>query len=261
MVLMSVWPTDGSDGSVATEARWRKMAKLWLPSGVAAGVGGEMAPALAYPNLTIAAGACWVDGHYTELAGGQVLTVTANGLAVVRFDPAANTAELLYRDGVTVPAQSPTGIWEQPIAAITASALSDRRGPLLLPGSSASLAYSGVNTAAAQGVAVGTWSTHSVFSFTIPVAGTYAVSAQAYFEAPAGFAAQIQMHGVIDASWLPGNGSALKASAGMGATITDFGLLDLAAGTHAAAVIGQSNANSTLVSSRAMVVTGVRRGT
>jgi len=119
MVAMNVWPTDASDGSVANEARWRKMARYWQPSGVVSG----LSPSLAYPNLTIQAGTCWVDGHFCELLGSQVLTVTANGLAVVRFDPAANTAELLYRAGATTPQQSPTGVYEIPIAVIAGSAL------------------------------------------------------------------------------------------------------------------------------------------
>jgi len=128
MVAMTVWPTDAADGSVANEARWRKMARWWLPSGVIKTIGGEMAPTLAYPNLTVKSGAAWADGHYTELAGDQVLAVTANGLVVVRFDPAANTAELLYRDAVTVPNQVVGGVWEVPIAQVIGSALTDRRG-------------------------------------------------------------------------------------------------------------------------------------
>ena len=123
MVAMNVWPTDAAEGSVATEARWRAMARYWQPSGVLVGQGGSLAPSLAYPNLTIQAGVAWVDGHYCELLGSQVLTVTANGLAVVRFDPAANTAELIYRDGATTPTQNPTGIFEIPIAVIAGSAL------------------------------------------------------------------------------------------------------------------------------------------
>jgi len=127
MVAMNVWPTDAADGSVANEARWRKMARYWAQTGVCLGTGGELVPTLAYPNLTIKSGAAWVDGHYCELLGDQVLTVTANGLAVVRFDPAANSAQLLYLDAASVPSQSPTGIYELPIAKITGSALSDQR--------------------------------------------------------------------------------------------------------------------------------------
>lgn len=130
MVAMNVWPTDAADGSVASEARWRKMARAWTPPGVIP-TGTVLAPSLAYPNLTVRAGACWVDGHFCELPGDQVLAVTANGLCVVRFDPAANTAQLLYLDGVSTPSQSPTGTWELPIAKITGSALSDMR-PILI---------------------------------------------------------------------------------------------------------------------------------
>jgi hypothetical protein len=144
MVAMNVWPTDAASGSVATEARWRKMGRVWAPSGVVAGLGAEMAPSLAYPNLTIGDGAAWVDGHYAELVSSQVLTATANGLAVVRFDPAANSAELLWRDGATVPTQSLTGIWELPIYKTVGSVGTDMRAvpggwrtysPTWLPGS------------------------------------------------------------------------------------------------------------------------------
>lgn len=127
MVAMNVWPTDGAAGSVATEARWRSMARHWTPSGVLAGVGNQLTPSLAVPNLTVQSGAAWVDGHYAELPAVQVLPVTANGIAVVRFDPAANTAELLWRDGVTTPTQNPTGTWEMVIASITANVLTDQR--------------------------------------------------------------------------------------------------------------------------------------
>lgn len=127
MVAMNVWPTDAADGSVANEARWRKMGRIWAPSAVVAGVGSDLAPTLAMPNLTVQAGAAWVDGHYTELPNSQVITATANGLAVVRFDPAANTAELLWRDAVSVPTQNPTGTWELPIAKTVGSVLTDLR--------------------------------------------------------------------------------------------------------------------------------------
>jgi hypothetical protein len=101
------------------------MGRVWAPTAPTTPTG--LAPSLAYPNLTVQAGAAWVDGHFCELPGAQVLTVTANGLCVVRFDPAANTAQLLYLDGVSVPSQSPTGTYEMPIAKISGSALTDVR--------------------------------------------------------------------------------------------------------------------------------------
>lgn len=127
MAAMNIWPTDGAAGSVANEARWRAMARHWAPSGIAAGVANEMVPTLAFPNLTVQAGAAWVDGHWCELTSPQVLTATANGLAVVRVDPVANTAELLWRDGATTPTQVPTGTWELPIARTVGSVLTDLR--------------------------------------------------------------------------------------------------------------------------------------
>lgn len=127
MADMALWPSDGGDGVVATEARWRKMARLWAPSAVVKGAGGELAPTLAMPNLTIATGAAWLDGHYTELAASTVLTATANGLAVARVDPTINKAEIVWRDGATTPTQTPEGIWELPLYKTVASVGTDLR--------------------------------------------------------------------------------------------------------------------------------------
>jgi hypothetical protein len=127
MVSMNVWPTDGADGSVANEAKWRKMARHWEGNGIARGVGGELAPTFAGSNVTVQPGAVWIDGHYAELTGSQVLTVTANGMVVVRFDPVANSAELIYRDAVTVPTTDPVGVWEYVIARMSAGTMLDVR--------------------------------------------------------------------------------------------------------------------------------------
>jgi hypothetical protein len=127
MVAMAVWPTDGADGSVANEARWRKMGRVMAADGVVAGISYEMTPSLAFPNLTVQAGAVWIDGHYAEIGSDQTLTATANGLAVVRFDPAANAAELLWRDGATTLTQDHHGIWEIAIAKTVGSVLTDLR--------------------------------------------------------------------------------------------------------------------------------------
>lgn len=126
MADLTVWPTDGAaDGSVSSEARWRKMARMWVPSGVR--LAGDLAPALvAGPAIQTAPGGCWLDGHYAELAAQATIAASANGLLVVRFTPADNHAELLYRDAATVPTQTdPT--WELPIASMAAGAIADRR--------------------------------------------------------------------------------------------------------------------------------------
>jgi hypothetical protein len=126
MVAMDTWPTDLGDGSVANEARWRKMARYFTPTGVLP-FGGRLTPSLAGTTLTVQAGQAWVDGHFAELPAVTTLPVGANGITVVRFDPVANTASLEWRSGVTVPAQSPTGVYEMLVCSITASVLTDRR--------------------------------------------------------------------------------------------------------------------------------------
>ena len=129
MADLNVWPTDGAGGSVSSEARWRRMARLWVPSGVEETVYGptSLQPSLvAGPTINVAQGACWVDGHYAELTPGVGVPATANGLLVVRFTPADNRAELLYRDAVTVPTQT-DATWELAIASMTAGAITDRR--------------------------------------------------------------------------------------------------------------------------------------
>lgn len=137
MVAMNVWPTDAADGAVTSEARWRKMGRLWAPSGAAKGVGGDLQPAWSNPNLTVQAGAAWADGHYCELTAATSfggLNAGSAGLVVVRFDPTANTAELLYLDGATTPTQNPTGIWEVPIAQLAAGVMTDLRALIVPPG-------------------------------------------------------------------------------------------------------------------------------
>jgi hypothetical protein len=128
---MAVWPTDApADGSVATEARWRKMARYWAPSTVLAHYGTDLQPNLSFPTLTVYGGAAWVDGHLCELATSTTLTVTTDGIVTVRYTPATNVAELIYRDGAgLVPVQIPGDVWEIAIARIAGGVLYDLRQP------------------------------------------------------------------------------------------------------------------------------------
>lgn len=126
MALLTGWPTDGADGSVSSEARWRAMARQWLGSGVLRGVYSELASAYAAGAITTQPGGVWIDGHYAELTAVANTPATANGLLVVRFTPADNKFELLFRDGVTVPTQT-TATWELPIALMSAGAMVDSR--------------------------------------------------------------------------------------------------------------------------------------
>jgi len=137
MVAMNVWPTDGGDGAVATEARWRAMARAWAASGVISGSGGGGefgCSAFTGAYATINAGAAWVDGHYCELLSATSIPTTANGLIVVRVTPATNTAEIVFRDGATQCQQTPTGIYEIPILKVSAGANQDARAIVLPTG-------------------------------------------------------------------------------------------------------------------------------
>jgi hypothetical protein len=126
MPLLTGWPTDAGDGSVSTEARWRAMARLWAPSGVVDGYLDRLDPDYATGTVTVGAGAAWIDGHYAEQLTSSSVAVTSNGLVVIRWTPAANTFELLYRDGATTPTQTdPT--WELPIAQMSGGAMTDLR--------------------------------------------------------------------------------------------------------------------------------------
>jgi hypothetical protein len=122
---LTVWPTDGADGSVSSEARWRKMARLWIPSGVKDPA--ALAPTLAAgPTINVTTGGAWLDGHYAELTTPASIPATANGILVVRLTVGDNRAELLYRDGVSVPTQT-DATWELVIAGMSAGTMTDRR--------------------------------------------------------------------------------------------------------------------------------------
>jgi hypothetical protein len=119
MVAMDVWPTEAGPGIVATEARWRKMGRIWASSGVS--TAGALAPSRSGTSLTIQPGAVWIDGHYAELLAAQTLTITSSGICVARWDPATQSVELLWRDAVLTPTVDPTGIYEFVIYQLQAS--------------------------------------------------------------------------------------------------------------------------------------------
>jgi hypothetical protein len=161
---LNTWPTDGAAGSVSSEAKWRKMARLWVPSGVASAA--DLVPTLAAgPTINVAVGAAWLDGHFAELTTPASIPASANGLLVLRFTPADNRCELLYRDGATTPTQTdPT--WEMPVALMNAGSMYDRRAVLSLATELASLASAPATITAVfpaltaiPGVQVNLWAT------------------------------------------------------------------------------------------------------
>jgi len=132
------------------------MARAWMPSGVDTSLLGlgQLVPTLvAGPTINVTAGACWLDGHYAELATPASVPATANGLLVVRFTPADNHAELLYRDAAVTCTQT-LATWELPIAQMAAGALKDIRwfannsGELATVTNAATIALAAANTQA-----------------------------------------------------------------------------------------------------------------
>src|ERR1019366_2685769 len=87
------FPFDGGSGAGATEALWRKMARIWGKNGVAPGIGSQLAPTYTGPStIAVAAGGVWVDGFYGENAAAVTFTgVPASCTVVARADPTANT--------------------------------------------------------------------------------------------------------------------------------------------------------------------------
>ena len=165
------WPTDGAEGSVSSEARWRKMARLWAPSGVANG----LVPTLGSGVINVTAGSAWVDGHYCELTSPASESSTANGLLVVRFTPADNLFELVYRDGVSAPTQS-DAVWELPIAQMVAGALTDVRSmiytsrPSIVKARTQDMAGSGIASTASVELSAtlnipADWNTYDIEAF------------------------------------------------------------------------------------------------
>jgi hypothetical protein len=119
-----IWPTDGADGSVATEFRWRAMARTWRMSGILPEEPltnwGEFQAVFTPPNvLNVNPGAAWVDGHFVINEDILELPITDPGLAVLHVDPATNSAAVIWKAGGGASAiQDPFGIYELPICRV-----------------------------------------------------------------------------------------------------------------------------------------------
>jgi hypothetical protein len=120
------WPTDAGAGQVATEDRWVQMARLWTREGVVDGISGEMAPSFAAGQVTIQAGAAWINGHYAVNDAPVVVPTAANGLVVLRYTLAGNVFAIAFNSGATVPTQTPA-VYEIALADVTGGVMSDRR--------------------------------------------------------------------------------------------------------------------------------------
>jgi hypothetical protein len=143
-VAEEYFPFDSGPGADSTEARWRRMARTWAPSGVV-GSSGDDAYAATISGLALtikrraATGVAeaWVDGHMHRLVTADwSATVPANTATnprvdriVLRLDSTANTVALARLQGTA--AASPVapaltqvndGIWEIPLWRFTVPA-------------------------------------------------------------------------------------------------------------------------------------------
>ena len=120
------WPTDAGVGQVATEARWIQMARLWAPEGVVDGITNKLAPSFAAGQVTVAAGAAWINGHYATNDAPVVVPTAANGLVVLRYTAAGSVFAIVFATGATDPTQT-AAVYEIPIAQVTGGVMTDRR--------------------------------------------------------------------------------------------------------------------------------------
>jgi len=108
------FPFDSGAGSASYETSWRKMAKLWRPSGP---INGQLNGLQAYADSTgmqvkVKTGLAWIEGFYFETDLEYTLAIaTADGtnpridLVVLRLDMSANTVDFGILTGT--PAASP----------------------------------------------------------------------------------------------------------------------------------------------------------
>lgn len=87
---------------------------------------------------------------------------------------------------------------------------------------------------------------YTPFSFVAPVAGTYAVWVSAYFQISAS-SATCTMHAALDVDVNP-VGVAFTGVSGSAVSLTDFGRVDLPAGTHQVLANAAASADATIVS-------------
>lgn len=127
-------PFDSGAGSNVLESGWRRMGRLWLPSGVAIGRGNALAVTESSPaamTVKVDTGEVWIEGHHGEITAAKTLAITAahatlarKDLVVARADFADNVVELDVLTGTAAasPAEPAltqnTSVWEVPLALV-----------------------------------------------------------------------------------------------------------------------------------------------
>ena len=128
-IVDNYFPFDTGPGATATPARWRLMARLWSGSGVISAYSSTLTPSLAGSVVTVQPGAAWIDGYYGEINVGspKTVSISGNGMVVVRMDPTLRQILVVFVAGQTVPTQVPNGIYEVPLMQVVGSTGTDIR--------------------------------------------------------------------------------------------------------------------------------------
>jgi hypothetical protein len=120
--LDTYFPFDAGPGADTGMRRWRKMAPLWLASGVVRGVSQEMNPNywdVAAQVFHVGLGAVWVDGFYGEATVGKVVATPGNdGFVVAVLDPFLQQVRLEFAPGLHGDLDvhnSPDSYWHIPL--------------------------------------------------------------------------------------------------------------------------------------------------
>jgi hypothetical protein len=121
IIFDTYFPFDDGPGANTGMARWRRMAQLWLPSGVVRGVTGELGPNFfdaGAQTFHVAPGAVWAHGFYGEAVAGKAVPIPGNdGLLVARLRPDTHDIILEWRPGARFgdELQDPNGWWDVPL--------------------------------------------------------------------------------------------------------------------------------------------------
>jgi hypothetical protein len=126
-IVDNYFPFDTGPGSTATAARWRLMARLYRGSGVIYGFLNNCAATIAGSVVTVQMGAVWVDGYYGEIDTPKAVTVSGNGMVVIRMDPTARQVLVMFVANQTIPTRNLSGIYEVPIMQVTGATGKDIR--------------------------------------------------------------------------------------------------------------------------------------
>lgn len=126
------FPFDAGVGADVTEDQWRKMARLWLSSGV---VRHELQELEVYADssgmqVKIRPGIAWVRGHYYENDAEEIIAISGNSSGAIRIDTVvlradftSNTLDTVVKEGDpggAAPSLTQTSaVWEIRLADVT----------------------------------------------------------------------------------------------------------------------------------------------